>query len=116
VFRLFALSTAVLVLLLPATLLAHGGKTHVLGTVTAIDANQVEVKTQDGKTTSILLTKATKYSKGKSAAKAADLKVGDRVVVDVTGEGIKLTATDIRIGAAAATESHDTKKHQPAKP
>jgi hypothetical protein len=96
--RRFAVCFATLALISSGMLLAHGGKVHVLGTVTAVDANHVEVKTQNGKVTSIRL------------------KVGDRVVVDVTGEGAKLTATDVRIGTAGDVQAHDAKTRQPKKP
>src|SRR3990172_2758573 len=79
----------------------HEGKVHVMGTVTKLSANQVTVKTVDGKTTTILLKKDTKYlkgEKGNSAASASDLKVGQRVVIDVTGQGQKATAIEIRLG------------------
>ena len=46
--------------LMPGFLLAHEGH-KVMGTVTAVDANRVEVKDKDGKTVSIALTTATKF-------------------------------------------------------
>jgi len=85
--------------------LGHTGKTHVMGVVTALDANHVAVKTMDGKTLSILLTKATKYLKGEATAPMTDLKIGVRVVMEVTGQGAKATASEIRLGASDA--AHD---------
>ena len=46
--------------LMPVFLLAHEGH-KVMGTVTAVDANKLELKDKDGKTVSIALTAATKY-------------------------------------------------------
>jgi Domain of unknown function (DUF5666) len=75
---------------------AHGSQRHVLGTVSELDATQLVVKTNDGKTQSILRNADTKYVHGESAATADDLKVGDRVVVHASPSGDPPTATTIR--------------------
>lgn len=92
--------------LMPGFLLAHEGH-KVMGTVTAIDANQMEVKDKDGKTVSIALTPTTKYLRPAAnsgarpqPASLADVKVGQRVVVAVTEEGEKMTAKEVTLGAA----------------
>ena len=76
---------------------AHGGKTHVMGTVSSLDTEHVVVKDREGKTLSIRLTKDTMYQKGDALAPASDLKVGDRVVIDVIGTKDSLAATEIRL-------------------
>ena len=60
-----------IVLFSHALALAHGRGTHVMGTVTALDAQYVVVQTKEGKTISILLKKGTKYRKGEAAATGA---------------------------------------------
>ena len=97
----------------PGTLLAHEGH-KVMGTVTAVDASHLEVKDKAGKTVSIALTAETKYRKPGAtagapaqAAAAADVKVGQRVVVSVTEEGEKMTATEVMLGAAEKAHEHD---------
>jgi len=75
---------------------AHEGKTHVMGTVSALDAEHVIIKSREGKTVSVRLTPGTKYQKGESRAAASDLTVGDRAVIDVSGTKASLTATEIR--------------------
>lgn len=101
---------------------AHGDKPHVMGTVTALDAQHVVVQTKEGKTLSILLNKETKYRKGAAAATGAALKVGDRVVMDATGEGETLTASEIRFSSAGGEkghgghEGHEGMTHSPMKP
>ena len=56
-------------LVFPARLVAHEGHEHkVMGTVTTVDAHQVEIEMADGKKTSVQLTKKTKYLQGKSPA------------------------------------------------
>ena len=99
-----------------ALVFAHGNETHVMGTVAALDAQHVVVKTKDGETTSILLHKETKYHKGKAAATGADLKVGDRVVVHATGKGDTLTASEIRFASAGEAHGHEGMKHSTTKP
>ncbi len=95
---------------------AHGGGTHVMGTVAALDAQHVVVKTKDGKTMSVLLNDKTTYRKGAAAATSADLKVGDRVVVHTTGKGDPLTAGEIHFSSAGEAQGHAGMKHSPTKP
>jgi hypothetical protein len=95
--RNIALALA-LSLALAAPLLAHGGFTHVLGTVTAMDATHVEVKTRAGKVVSVKLSEATKYLKSGKAAAASDMQVGERVAVEAKGHGDDLEAAEVRLG------------------
>jgi ribosomal protein S1 len=87
--------------------LAHGDRPHVMGTVKALDAQQIVVQTKEGKTISIHLNEATKYRKEKATATRADLKVGDRVVVHATSEGDTLTASEIRFSSASKEKGHE---------
>lgn len=66
---------------------------HVLGTVTAIDATHVEVKTAKGQIVSVLLNKQVQF-KNKLNTKSVDLpEVGDRVIIEATKEKQKVMAT-----------------------
>ncbi len=103
---------ALLVLLYGAPVFAHGGKTHIMGTVAALDAEHVVVKDRDGKSVSVSVTKDTTYEKGEAPATAADLKVGERVVVDVTGKEGEFTAAEIRFGASHHDEGHEGGHHE----
>ena len=86
---------------LPASqVLAHGSHVHTMGTIQAIDAQHVQVRTADGKDVTIQLTDQTKYIKGKASAKASDAMVGQRVVVDSKEEKGGLVAEEMRIGVA----------------
>lgn len=97
-----AMALSVLLSLGCATgVLAHEGKTHVMGTVSTLDAQHVVVTDRDGKTVSIALTKDTTYDQGDAPAAASALKVGARVVIDVTGKPESLTATEVRIAPMA---------------
>lgn len=68
---------------------------HVLGTVTAIDAKHLEVKTAKGPVVSVLLNKQVQY-KNKSNPKSSDPPaVGDRVIIEASKDdkNKKVTAT-----------------------
>lgn len=70
--------------LLPTIVLAVETDVHVLGTVTAIDATHIEVKTTKGPVVSILLNKQVKF-RNKNDAKSIDPPaVGDRVIIEAT--------------------------------
>jgi hypothetical protein len=69
----------------------HDGNEHVLGTVTAIDAIHLEVKTPQGGTVSIKLTDKTEYA-SKNIPPMPKPRAGDRVVIDVVKDGNELRA------------------------
>jgi len=94
------------VLAAAAAAFAHEGNDHVRGTVTAITPTSVTV--QVGKTTKTLtLDDKTVYRKSGQPAHLADLKVGDRVVVDVPEKGTE--AKMIQFGAAAPKKTASAK-------
>jgi putative ribosome biogenesis GTPase RsgA len=79
---------------------AHGTGQHVLGTVTAIDATHIEVKTSKGRTVDVQVNKQTRF-KEKGNPKGANFPVvGDRVVIETTKEDKVLLATEIHFSAA----------------
>lgn len=86
---------------------AHEGHDHkIMGTVSAIHEQHLEVKgAKDGKLSSITLNEKTKIVREKTALKASDIKVGDRVVVtavtqkDAAGKEV-LVAREVRLGTA----------------
>jgi hypothetical protein len=101
---------AVIVGLRMTPVAAHKGHDHmVMGTLTMIAPDHVMVKVMDPKTKqesvkTIALKPTTKILKGTpaTAAKATELVVGNRIVVNI-GEGKEpLAAKEIRIGAAPA--------------
>lgn len=86
-----------------SALQAHEGHVHkLMGTVTTVraDANEVEMKTTDGKTTTFYVTAETKYLKGSVPGGLADLSAGARVVVTARMKGDKAFAAEIKIGVA----------------
>ena len=84
---------------------AHEGHDHkITGTLTEVTADKVVVKAaKDGAVATVTLSGTTKITRGKSVLKAADLKVGDRVVVNVGSGKAPLTAKAIAVGVAATT-------------
>jgi preprotein translocase subunit YajC len=93
---------------------AHGGATHLMGTVTAVHEQHLEVKTKAGKTVGVQLSAETKYrrsgNKGGAAA-SADLKVGDRVVIEAAMEGETLVAQNIRFSSVGRGKDHERMPH-----
>ena len=101
--------TFVLTLTLAASaltpLFAHEGHDHkLLGTVTELTADRIVVKaTKDGVLSTVAITRTTKITRGTSKLQASDLKVGDRVVVNIGAGKAPLSAKAIQVGAAPTT-------------
>jgi len=74
-----------------------------MGTVTAVKPDTVTIKMQDGKSETVVLEKSTKFTKNDKPAKAADLKVGDSVMINASMDTkIKMyKAQEVMLGAAA---------------
>lgn len=87
-------------LLMGGVALAHPNH-KVMGTVTMIAADHVMLKDKAGKEHTIKLAKTTKVTRNKKAMKAADIKVGTRIVVTAVSDE-DLTAKVIEVGAAPA--------------
>jgi hypothetical protein len=101
----------VVALAIPRYVLAHQGHAHkVMGTVSTLHENHLEVKATDGKTSTITVNEKTKILRGKAKAKLDDIKPGERVVVtamETKGKDGKATmiATEVRLGDANTTTS-----------
>jgi hypothetical protein len=82
---------------------AHEGHVHkVMGTVAARHDNNVELKTQDGKTVVVILNEKTTFARGKQKVAGDLVKVGERVVVEVAGEK-DMTAKVVTLAATPVT-------------
>lgn len=95
-------------LVMPVVARAHTGHVHkVMGTVSAVTPTQLDVKTTDGKTVTVVLDAKTTFKQGTAKADATVLKVGDRVVVSATqAVGAKLmTATSVQAPKAAVAKA-----------
>jgi hypothetical protein len=109
--RRFVIGAAlVAALAIPAYARAHEGHAHkVMGTVATLHENHLEVKATDGKSSTITLNAKTKILRGKTKAKAEDIKPGERVVVTATetkGKDGKTTmiASEVRLPEAVASK------------
>ena len=106
------ITTMVLFLVFTTLAAAHGSEQHVMGTVTAMSANSISVKTSKNETTTVALTTDTKFIKSGSPAKATDLKVGDKVVIHAEKAGDKLTAHTVKFGVSTPSAvKHDQHQH-----
>lgn len=96
-----AKSLTVLVLALAlsaATVFAHEHK--VLGTVTSTAADQLMMKTTEGKAVTVKVTADTKVTKDKEPVKIATVKEGTRIVVTTESDEDPYTAKLIEVGEA----------------
>ena len=84
-------------------LLAHGDNDHIRGVVTQISAQSVTVETAPKVTKTLTLSDKTTFKQGGKAAHLADVKVGDRVVIDVPEKTTE--ALLIQIGTAPKTSA-----------
>jgi hypothetical protein len=80
--------------------LAHGTKTHVIGTIQKLDSSAVTVKTREGKIVEVKLVASTVYvarvATADKPAAFSDLAVGENVVIHATPKGDDLEADEVR--------------------
>ena len=94
--------TLVVLVLCTVSALAHES-VRIIGVVTKRQDTSVDVKTKTGKTFSVALKKTTAVSRDKRKVGAAELKVGQTVVVDAIGDGEDdLEAEEVRIVPAVS--------------
>jgi len=92
------LSVVALVLALGAGAMAHNGNDHVRGTITAVSAQSVTVQLADKTSKTLTIDPKTEFDNAGRPGHLADIKVGDRVVIDVPEH--KSNALLIKVGAA----------------
>ena len=93
------LSVIALVLAVSAGALAHNGNEHVRGVITAVSAQSVTVQLPDKSTKTLSISAKTEFETSGKPAHLADVKIGDRVVIDVPEHGNN--ALSIKVGTAA---------------
>jgi hypothetical protein len=92
------LSVIALVLAVSAGALAHNGNEHVRGVITAVSAQSVTVQLPDKSTKTLSISAKTEFETSGKPAHLGDVKIGDRVVIDVPEHGTN--ALSIKVGAA----------------
>ena len=95
---------------------AHGGNDHVRGVVTSISAKSITVQTGAAPTATktLTLTGKTTFQLGGKPAHLEDVKVGQRVVIDVPEKSSE--ALLIQIGVAQQPQQSSTPKPAAPKP
>ena len=94
----------IVALAFPSVTLAHEGHPHrFLGTVSAVQSGQLEVKTTDGKTVAFTLDVKTVVQQGRVKADVKEIKTGERVVVSAlpVAAGKVMTAINVQLRVAA---------------
>ena len=88
-----------------ARALAHEGHEHkIMGIVSMVHENHLELKATDGKTSLITMDEKTRVVRGSAKVKADAIKAGDRVVVtavqtkDRDGKAV-MVAKEVRLAA-----------------
>ena len=91
---------------------AHGGGEHVKGKVTAIGDGSITVLTVKGESKVIAFDQSSKFLKSGSPATVQDLKVGDKVVIDIHDMNGKLHAAQVRFGAPKKADANHSGHQQ----
>lgn len=91
---------ATLVVMSSTPALAHDAGVHARGTVDAISARKLVVDTAKG-AKAFTVTPKTKFTRGLDAVTAADVHVGDRVVVHGSAGNGQTEAIEVRLGEAS---------------
>jgi len=94
------LIVALTCLFISAPSFAHGTDQHVLGTIMAINATHVEIKTSKGQSVDVRVNKKTQYKDANNPKGANVPEVGDRVIIKATKDNKVLLATEIHFSAA----------------
>ena len=82
---------------------AHGDAEHVRGTVTNITDTAITVQVSAKETRTVTVNGKTMVMRGASHLSLKDVKVGDRVVLDVDKKSA--LATEVKLAAAAPTSA-----------
>ena len=97
-------AAALIALLVPVAALAHEGHPHrFMGTVSAVQDEQLEVKLTDGEVVTFTLNAETIYRQGKTEVVGKLPKAGERVVVSAmpVEEGKVMVAETVQLPVPA---------------
>ncbi len=89
-------------LALAAPAAAHGTNAHVRGTVTQVTAQSITVQLANNTTKTLTVSPKTTFARAGKTAALTDLKVGDRVVIDVPKDSSEALEVQIGAGKTAA--------------
>jgi exoribonuclease R len=97
------LSLVAALMVVGATVFAHGTNEHVRGVVTKVSDQSITVQLPDKAVKTLAITAKTTYQQGGKRARLSDVKVGARVVIDVPLK--TTTAALIQIGGTTTATS-----------
>jgi uncharacterized protein DUF5666 len=92
---------------------AHGDAEHVRGTVTNITDTAITVQVSVKETRTVTVNAKTMVMKGASHLSLKDLKVGDRVILDVDKKSS--VATEVKLATSAPASAKATATSQKRK-
>lgn len=88
---------------------AHDGHSHfVMGTITAADAKQIELRTPSGEHLSIAVNAKTVVTHNKRKVAFTEVQKGRRAVVNIGNGEDPLIAREIQVGATRIAEAKPT--------
>lgn len=82
----------------------HGGA-HVMGTIVSSTDKQLVIEGKDKKKVTVTLDEKTRVERGGAPAAIADLKAGERAMVDTRTSKEGPVATVVKLGTAPAAKS-----------
>jgi hypothetical protein len=88
--------------------IAHGDAEHVRGTVTSITDTAITVQVSAKETRTVTVDAKTMVMKGASHLSLKDVKVGDRVILDVDKKSSRATEVKVATAAPASGKSAPT--------
>ena len=91
---------------------AHGDAVHVQGTVTNVTDSAITVQTTAKQTQTITINAQTMVMRGSTHLTLKDVKVGDRVVLDVDKK--TSVATEVKLGTAKTSSPAKASPHHKA--
>lgn len=91
---------------------AHGDAEHVRGTVTNITGTAITVQVSAKETRTVTVNAKTMVMKGASHLSLKDLKVGDRVILDVDKKSSVATEVKLADAAPASAKAPTTQKRK----
>jgi hypothetical protein len=99
--------TFALGLAISAPVFAHGNNVHVRGVVTQVSATSLTVQQANNTPKTVTLSPKTTFLRAGKAAAMTDVKVGDRVVIDLPKNSTE--ALEVQIGTAPAAKAAPAK-------
>lgn len=92
---------AVLATLAGVPALAHEQGGRAMGTVEKVTRDRIAIKTSDGHVVEFAVTPETRFSQGKAAVGARDVRVGERAVVHGARAPDGLRAVEVKLAPVA---------------